>query len=85
LPRCPACHAARLATLPGLDGVRADLVAVLAAGGWKEREQQLVQALEGLRDVQAATGLPTPDRATEPFFDRPYRSVADEVVRPLLA
>jgi hypothetical protein len=73
-----------LATLPGLDEVRADLAGVLAATSWQDRERRLADALEGLRDHQQAAGLPTTTRATTAFFDRPFLTVDDDTVRLLL-
>jgi hypothetical protein len=71
------------ATLPV--AARLDLRRVVAASGWKEREQALAEAAEALLDVQRQRGLPTPARAVTPFWDRPYRTIDEEVVRELLA
>ena len=51
---------------------------------WPDREEGLVEALDGLLATQRSLGLPTPERATEPFWDRPFRTVSPDVARLLL-
>lgn len=62
------------AALPGRAGVASHLESSLASDDWREREGGLAEALDEL------VGEP----ATEPFFDRPYRSVRS-LAEPLLA
>ncbi|NIZ91875.1 DUF4037 domain-containing protein [Kineococcus rubinsiae] len=71
--------------LPRAGAVGPLLSAAVRAERWPEREAALVAALEDLLGVQRAAGLPAPERATEPFHDRPYRGVADDVVARLRA
>jgi hypothetical protein len=56
-----------------------------AAPGWRERENALADGCELLLDLQRARGLPAPDSAVIPFWDRPYRTVDEAVPRGLLA
>lgn len=62
-----------------------NLDAALTATDWEDREDALVAAVEVLLAVQRGRGLPTPAPAVVPFWDRPYRTVADAVPRSLLA
>lgn len=39
--------------------------------GWRERESAIASAAEVLLDMQRELGLPAPERAVIPFFDRP--------------
>ena len=72
-------------TLP----VAADLVELLhtatTAPRWPEREDALAAAIEVLVDRQRAIGLPAPESGVTGFWDRPFRKVAGEVQRGLLA
>jgi len=61
------------------------LDAAVAAAGWREREDALAAACEVLLDLQREHGLPAPEPAVIPFFDRPYRTVDRAVPRELLA
>jgi hypothetical protein len=63
------------------------LDAAAAAPGWREREDALAAACEVLLDIQLGLGLglPTPESAVVPFWDRPYRTVDQAVPRALLA
>jgi Domain of unknown function (DUF4037) len=63
------------ATLPHLGEVSAALERALAADGWPERQEALVQAVERLAARQGEIGLPTVTPATEPFWDRPFRGL----------
>ena len=71
--------------LPRAGAVGPLLFAAVRAERWPERAAALVAALEDLLGVQRAAGLPAPARAAEPFHDRRYRGVADEVVTRLRA
>ena len=71
-------------TLP----VAASLSGLLAAAtmrAWRDRESALAAAAEALLDVQRDRGLPAPDRAVVPFWDRPYRAIDLAVPVGLLA
>jgi hypothetical protein len=59
--------------------------AVVAAPGWREREDALAAACEVLLDVQRERGYPAPAAAVIPFFARPYRTVDGTVHEGLLA
>ena len=61
------------------------LAAAAAAPGWRERENALAAACEALLGVQRELGLPAPEAAVTPFFDRPYRTVDQAVPQRLLA
>ena len=71
-------------TLP----VAASLSGLLAAAtsqGWRDRESALAVAAEALLSVQRDRGLPAPDAAAVPFWDRPYRAINLAVPAGLLA
>ena len=57
----------------------------VAAPGWREREDALAAACEGLLDVQRERGHPAPADAVITFFDRPYRTIDGAVPEQLLA
>lgn len=77
------------ATLPGAAELTPALDRAAAAArtarredglaAWREREEGLVEAAELLLGWQRDLGLPTPDHAAQPFFERPYRGVNPEV------
>jgi Domain of unknown function (DUF4037) len=58
---------------------------VVAAPGWREREDALAAACEVLLRVQRERGHPAPASAVIPFFSRPYRTVDGAVLEGLLA
>ncbi|WP_323098490.1 DUF4037 domain-containing protein [Intrasporangium sp. YIM S08009] len=68
------------AHLPRTGGVVAPLGRALGAGGWREREHAIVEALRLLGREQEQAGLPAVDDPVEPFWDRPYRGVREAVV-----
>jgi len=55
-----------------------------AAPAWRERENALTSACQVLLSIQRERGLPAPECAVMPFFDRPYRTVDGAVPRELL-
>ncbi|HTU06396.1 MAG TPA: DUF4037 domain-containing protein [Trebonia sp.] len=61
------------------------LDAAVAAARWRERENAVATACQVLLDLQRERGLPTPESAVIPFFDRPYRTVDRAVPQELLA
>lgn len=61
------------------------LDAAASAPGWADREDALAAACEMLLGTQRGRGLPTPESAVIPFFDRPYRTVDPAVPQGLLA
>ena len=61
------------------------LDAAAAAPGWRKRENALATACEVLLGIQREQGLPAPESAVIPFFDRPYRTVDQAVPQGLLA
>lgn len=65
------------AALPGGGALRTAVHAVLTATEWRTRQRALADAVELLAAVQRAQGLPTPDPATGPFFERPHLGVGD--------
>jgi hypothetical protein len=60
------------------------LDAATCAPGWREREDALAAGCELLLGVQRERGLPAPESAVIPFFDRPYRTVDQAVPQRLL-
>ncbi|MBO2450416.1 DUF4037 domain-containing protein [Actinomadura barringtoniae] len=57
---------------------------VMSAPTWQEREAALAEAAEELLNLQRER-LPAPDKATIPFFNRPYRTTTNEIPEMLLA
>ena len=72
------------ARLDVADGTGPALARAMSAATWPDREEGLVEALDALLATQRSLGLPTPERATEPFWDRPFRTVSPDVARLLL-
>ncbi len=64
---------------------RAALAIALGAPTWQVRESGLVAALDALLETQRGLGLPSPEAATEPFWDRPFRTVNAETSALLLS
>jgi hypothetical protein len=58
-----------------------------AAGApeWRARENALATACEVLLSIQRERGLPAPESAVGPFFDRPYRTIERAVPQGLLS
>jgi hypothetical protein len=76
---------ARLRTLPDAGQLCELLTLAVVGNPWQEREQAIADAAEALLDVQRARGLPAPEQAVGRFFDRPFRTVNESVVRLLMA
>ncbi len=76
-PPYPKWLGVLFATLPSAGAAAPALAAALAAPTWQERESALDDALAVLHGLQRAAGLPTGERVLQPFFDRPFRMVAD--------
>jgi hypothetical protein len=72
-------------TLPVAAALSCSLDAAVCAPGWRERESALASAAEVLLDAQRELGLPAPERAVIPFWDRPYRTIDRTVQEGLLA
>jgi hypothetical protein len=60
------------------------LLDAAAAPQWGERENALTSACEMLLGIQRERGLPAPESAVIPFFDRPYRTLDRAVPQELL-
>jgi hypothetical protein len=60
------------------------LLDATAMPAWRERENGLTSACRVLLSIQRERGLPTPEPAVIPFFDRPYRTLDGAVPRELL-
>ncbi len=73
------------ATLPVAASLSGLLAAAATMGAWRDRESALAAAAETLLGVQRERGLPAPDRAVVPFWDRPYRAIDLAVPAGLLA
>jgi hypothetical protein len=78
-PPYPKWLGTAFARLPDAGSTAPALQSALAAENWQDRQTALCDALDGLHHLQRARGLPTGREATEPFFDRPYFCVADNV------
>ena len=84
-PPYPKWRGTVFRSLPAAATVGPLLDAAVAAPGWRERESALATACEVLLDIQRDRGLPAPDSAVIPFWDRPYQTVDEAVPRLLLA
>jgi hypothetical protein len=82
-PPYPKWLGTSAASLPHAGGVIEPLSLALGGASWQEREEGLVAALRLLHQVQAEAGLPVVDDPADQFWDRPFRTVRDEVVRLL--
>jgi hypothetical protein len=71
------------AALPRASTASGYLRQALEANDWQSREDGLVQALQVLHAAQRDVGLPSVEDPVERFFDRPYRTVREEVVQRL--
>jgi Domain of unknown function (DUF4037) len=60
------------------------LLDAAAAPQWRERENALTSACEVLLSIQRERGLPAPESAVIPFYDRPYRTLDRAVPQELL-
>jgi hypothetical protein len=60
------------------------LLDAAAAPAWRERENALTSACRVLLNIQRERGLPVPESAVIPFFDRPFWTVDGAVPRELL-
>jgi len=84
-PPYPKWLGTRFATLPRAGAALPDLALAVAAGTWQDRERALCRAAGALHALQRDVGLPAGgDDATQPFHDRPFRGVRDEVATALL-
>lgn len=71
--------------LPCATVVKPPLVAALEASDWRGRQRALGDALDGLLAVQRRAGLPAPEPASLPFWDRPFLQPNDAIAAALLA
>lgn len=76
---------ARFRTLPDADRLGGLFAAALDAPAWPAREQAITDAAELLLAAQRDRGRPAPDQAAGAFYDRPFRTINESVVRLLLA
>jgi hypothetical protein len=74
-----------LRRLPGIGTFARALEQIARASRWPERESAIRSAASLLLATQRDRGLPAPDSATVPFWDRPYPGIAEPVWRTLLA
>jgi hypothetical protein len=81
----PKWAGASLGELPRAKVVAEPLRHALEASDWPTREESLVTALRTLNGLQRQVGLPAVDDPVEPFFERAYRGVRDDVVEQLEA
>jgi hypothetical protein len=73
----------RLGRLPNAWTVAGPLLRALDTKDWRIREEGLVDALRTLHRLQRQIGLPAVDDPIEPFWNRRYRSIRDDVVSRL--
>ena len=71
------------AALPRASTAAGYLRQALEANDWQSREDGLVETLRVLHALQRDVGLAAVEDPVEPFFDRPYRTVREEVVQRL--
>jgi hypothetical protein len=72
-----------LTRLPSANAATTPLLRAVEARDWRAREQGLADALRILCRLQRDVGLPAVDDPIEPFWDRPYSRIRDEVVTSL--
>lgn len=82
-PPYPKWLGTSLRALPAGDDLTACLGIAVQAQDWRARQEGLVEAIRMLHRQQAVLGLPAVAEPVVPFFDRPYCTVADEVVTVL--
>ncbi len=70
--------------LSGCAAIAADLAQALDARDWRDRQEAFSHALTGLARLQQTSGLPGPQSAVEPFWDRPYLHLNRNLVPALL-
>ncbi len=70
--------------LPGCTAISRDLLQVLDARHWQDRQAALSDGLTGLLRLQQEAGLPAPSSAVEPFWDRPFVHLNRRLVPALL-
>lgn len=80
----PKWRGTQLTLLPGMDAATRSLRRALTGRHWESRLTSYTTALEQLLVLQREAGLPSPTSATEPFRDRPYVAVYDQLVPRLL-
>jgi hypothetical protein len=76
-PPYPKWFGTLFADLPRAAALAPQLLLAVRAETWREREDALCEALERLNALQRENGLPAAERATQPFFDRPFRGASD--------
>jgi len=72
-----------MAALPHAGAATAMLHRSAQASDWRAREAALIDALRALHQLQGRVGLPTVDDPVEPFWDRRYQGIREEVVARL--
>jgi len=75
----------RFEALPVAPELRGPLQLATGGGRWQERERGLAEAAQVLLDGQRLRGLPGPDVAVVPFWDRPFAGVHLAMTADLLA
>ncbi len=61
------------------------LATIVSADGWRDREDAIAAAAGELLNAQRDLGLPAPDAATAPYFNRPFRTIHRDVQQGLRA
>lgn len=83
-PPYPKWRGTAFRQLAGCSAIATDLDRTLDATRWENRQAALRDALTGLADLQRQSGLPAPQPAVEPFWDRPHLHLSPHVVPALL-
>jgi hypothetical protein len=79
----PKWFEAAFAKLSLAESLRDPLELAATATAWREREEGLVAAIEVLAQAQRERGLPTPAKVVVPFWNRPDRTINDDLVNGL--
>lgn len=79
-PPYPKWFGTRFGQLGLAAAVGPALTAALGATEWRSREAGLLDAIAHVHERQRAAGLPSVDTPVVPFWDRPYRSIEENLV-----
>lgn len=82
-PPYPKWAGSSLSRLPQARSSAEPLYRALDASDWRTREEGLVDALRTLNRLQQKVGLPAVDDPVEPFWDRRYRGIREDIVTRL--
>jgi len=72
-------------TLPSAAALAGPLQTLVSADSWQDRERAAAEAADLLLRVQREGGLPSPEAAAGMFWNRPYRTIDEQVTTLLMA